>query len=127
MGSAAVTNSVKYFIKKTLLVRSLCCLHNWLIDENDIADLPPSTVKDRLSIVSRGGALIKNENSHLNWSIGGGEHFDDVSLLERRRIQRAFFVNSNSKNPREYLLLKLQILGIEERPKPMGTTSTNNS
>ena len=108
-------------------MRALCCLHNWLIDENDIADLPPSAVKDRLSMVSKGAALIENENSHVNRSIASGEHFDDVSLLERRRMQRVFFSNSNSKHPRECLLLKLQILGIEERLNPMGTASTNNS
>lgn len=78
-------------------------------------------------MISRGGALIKYEDSYLNWLVGGDEHFEDVSLLDRKRLQNTYFINPNSKHPREYLLIKLKILGTMERPKPVETTSTNNS
>ena len=126
MGNSALTDSIKYFFKKTItLVRTLCSLHNWLIDKNDIEDLLSPTVKDRLSIIARGGELINTENTYLNRSLGGGDHLDDVPCKERKRIQRVIFNTPDSHHPREYLLYKLQVLGIDERPSPMGSTTTN--
>ena len=121
-----LTDSIKYFLKKTTsLVRALYCLHNWLIDENNIEDLPSPTVKDRLSIIARGGELINTENVHLNRSLGGGDHLDDVPRKERSRMQRVIFNTPDSQHPREYLLHKLQVSGIDERSSPMGSTTTN--
>ena len=112
--------------KTTSLVRSLCLLHNWLIDEKDIENIPSSSPSDRLTIIARGGEIIESENSRLDRSLDGGDHYDDVTPTERIRIQRLLFAQPNSHHPREQMINKLKLLGIDSRPKPMGTTTTNN-
>ena len=51
--------------KTTSLVRCICCLYNWLIDQKDMANLP-STAKDRFCSLLRGGDInsdmISNED-----------------------------------------------------------------
>ena len=112
--------------KTTSLVRALACLHNWLIDEKDVECIPTSSPCDRLNLISRGGDILINENSRLDQALDGGDHYDDVSGSERLRNQRKIFMLPNSKYPREQMITKLRLLGIEGRPKPMGSTMTNN-
>ena len=114
--------------KTTSLVRALCCVHNWLIDENEVNDLPQPSVKDRLSIISRGGDIIYNEQSPLARLLGSGEHNDDCTRTDLKAKSRALFSSfPNGQHPREYLLNKLILLGITERPQPMGSTTTGNN
>ena len=106
-------------------MRALCRLHNLLINENDIENLPSPTVKGMLSIIARSGELTSTEN--VNWirSLGRGDHLDDSPRKERVRIQRVIFKTPDSQHPRKYLLHKLQVLGIDERPSPIGSITTN--
>ena len=101
-------------------------MHNWLIDEKDVEGIPTSSPCDRLNLISRGGDILINENSRLDQALDGGDHYDDVSGSERLRNQRKIFMLPNSKYPREQMITKLRLLGIEGRPKPMGSTMTNN-
>ena len=118
--------------KTTAMVRCLCCLHNWLIDKKD-TDILKSTASDRLSINNRGGRdvtrssldnVIAIEENRLDAFLDGGEHFDDTTPRHRRARQTRLFRNSLS-SPRQNLMDKLSILGINERPSPMGSTTTN--
>ena len=119
--------------KTTSLVRCICCLHNWLIDQKDTANLP-STAKDRFCSLLRGGDvnsdMISDEENErgegLNRSLDGGEHYDDVAYHQRRNLERMFNRNQNVPHPREKLMYKLAILGIVSRPQAMGTSTTNN-
>ena len=66
--------------KTTSLVRVLCCLHNFLINEKD--DKPPITsTKDRLHIIRSGGMAITENNctnvEDLVVSIGPLDRFGD--------------------------------------------------
>ena len=104
------------------MVRALCCLHNFLIDEK----APVSTSKDRFHIISIGGKPITEGNSHDVGDItGGGDHYDDSSRISREIHARTLFKQFLEK-PRENMLEKLNLLGCVSRPKPMGSTSTNN-
>ena len=120
------------------MVRALCCLHNWLIDEHDVDSrhntILPSTADDQLSVMNRGGDFsnmtdyegnLTGENTREEDMLDGGDHFDDTNWNDRRQHQTKLF-NKNSMNPREYLLYKLQLLGITNRSNPMGLTTTNN-
>ena len=127
MGNSKVSYSTKYLLGKTTsLVRALACLHNWLIDEKDVEGIPTSSPCDRLNLISRGGDILINEHSRLYQALNGGDYSDDVSSSERLRNQRKFFMLPNSNHPREQMINKLRLLVIEGRPKPMGSTTTNN-
>ena len=115
--------------KTTSLVRSLCCLHNWLIDEKH-ENLPPSTARDRFSSMMRGGdltnqSIIGNNRVRMNRSLDGGEHYDDMSYEQRRYLERRFDRDVTVPHPREVLMHRLAYLGITSRPQPMGSTTTN--
>ena len=94
-----------------------------------------STASDRCGISERGGATLSDEiiqgdelnieENRLNCSFDGGVHFDDVPYTNQYNYQRSLFRNNNI-HPRQVLMEKLNILGIEYRPKPMGSTTTQN-
>ena len=42
-------------IKTTCMVHALCCLHNWIIDQNDKTDIDRATEQDTYSIIDRRG------------------------------------------------------------------------
>ena len=108
--------------KTTALVRALCVLHNFLIDEKP----PINSIRDRMTILARGGRVFNEQNCEdVTELIGGGQHFDDTSRNGRRALEKRLFC-ANSQHPREYLISKLQVLGINARPQPMGSTTTNN-
>ena len=115
--------------KTTSLVRSLCCLHNWLIDEKH-ENLPPSTAGDRFSSMIRGGELnseilVGDDRVRMNRALDGGEHYDDVPYEERRNMERRFERDNTLPHPREELMNRLAYMGIDGRPQPMGSTTTN--
>ena len=107
------------------MVRCLCFLHNWLIDEVGGDDIPISTASDECAIVNRGGNIINAENNSVNIMTDGGDHFDDTLYNIRYNHQRHLF-RQVAYNPRQDLLDKLAVLGIKKRLAPMGSTSTNN-
>ena len=80
---------------------------------------------DRLILSSRGGEIVLDENSGLNKALDGEYHYDNCGHKERKRSQRLLFAQPNSNHPREQMIIKLKILGIDQRPKPMGSTTTN--
>ena len=81
----------------TALVRALCCLHNYLIDEKPL----PSTMKDRTSILSWGGrALHEGNENNIEELLHHGEHNDDTSRNERNNHTRRQF-NIHQINPRK--------------------------
>ena len=63
--------------------------------------------------------------SRIDHLLDGGNHFDDTTHTDRRNEQRRLFRYSGF-NPREYLFHKIEILGLTNQPKPMGSTTTNN-
>ena len=109
--------------KTTSMVRSLCCLHNWLIDEKISSNIPECTAEDALSIISRGGDLF-NKEFNLNILLGGGHHFDDNSKSLRYNKSRKF-LRSGVVHPREKLIEILNVCGVDKRPNPIGMSSTN--
>ena len=71
--------------------------------------------------------IYYNEESSLERLLGGGEHNEDFSRLNRKQISRSLFSSfPKEQHPREYLLHKLILLGITERPQPMGSTTVGN-
>ena len=120
------------------MVRALCCLHNWLIDEHDVHSIRntilPSTAIDQLSVMDRGGDFTNMTKSDGNLTgnntreeeiLDGVDHLDDTNWNDRRSRKNELF-KQNSMDLREYLLYKLQLLGITNRPNPMGSTTTHN-
>ena len=114
------------------MVRALCCLHNWLIDEHDNGKVPQSTAADRYAIMNRGGTTLNQvntnqvlciDNNRMSDALDGGEHFDDSDFAFRRNRQRVLFRQENN-SPRNYLFNKIVMLGMTNRPKPMGSTTT---
>ena len=48
-------------IKTTCMVHALCCLHNWIIDQNDKTDIDRATGQDTYFIIDRRGGKIKTQ------------------------------------------------------------------
>ena len=106
--------------RTTQLVRVLCMLHNFCIDQNEIK-VPHSTNKDILSIAFQSGD--PNVSNDLDLShIGGGHHYNDIYQYHRKILQPH---QNNSLLPRNILLHSLITKNIMSRPKPRGSTSTN--
>ena len=113
--------------KTSSLVRSLCCLHNWLIDQKH-ENLPPSNARDRFSSMMRGSDLMNtNIEERMDRMLDGGEHYDDFPHREMRNIERRFSRDPTLPHPREVLLHRLAYMGIDSRPQPMGSTTTNTN
>ena len=74
--------------KTTALVRALCCLHNYLIDEKPLV----STISDRRYIMSRGGKpLLENNSDNVEELLSVGEHSDDYDQRETYNQARRLF------------------------------------
>ena len=135
MGNSKISLSLNINLQKTTyLVRSLCSLHNWLIDKKVGSNIPTSTAKDRLATVSRGGSIINSRNETrnddlrvLNKYLGGSEHSDDTTSKDREVHRHKLFCLTNANHPRERLLAKIDLLGILQRPKAMGSTTKNKN
>ena len=84
-----------------------------------------NSVCDRVSILNRGGSVFNEENcENATEFLGSGHHSDDVTREDRRAHEKRLF-RSHPVFPREYLINWLEQLGIDNRPKPMGSTTTN--
>ena len=99
------------------LVRALCMLHNFCIDQNEIK-VPYSTNEDLLSVALQPGDPNVSNNLDLS-HIGGGHHFDDTNNRVMQPDQ------NNTLLPRNILLRSLISKEIMSRPKPRGSMSTN--
>ena len=110
--------AVNILIQRTSqLVRALCMLHNFCIDQNE-TKVPYSTSSDLLSVALESGD--PNVSNDLDLShIGGGHHFDNTNGKVMQPNQ------NNSLLPRNILLHSLISKKITSRPKPRGSTSTN--
>ena len=106
------------------MVRALSCLHNCLIDEKDDEGILEYTARDQYYIVNRGGINIYQytnienrnevENNKISVLLDGGDHFGDKNETDQYCHQKVLCRHQNT-NPRQYLLKKIQILGIENR------------
>ena len=107
-----------------------------MIDEHDDDNnsIPVSTTIDSFSIINRGGQTLTQQNldgllcvdvNKLSYVLDGGYHCDNTTTADRRSTQRRLFQRYNY-NYREYLFQTIEILGLENRLNPMGSTTTNN-
>ena len=128
--------------KTTALVRCLCILHNYCINEellkkeeqNVVPDdlVFDATIQDDARIILEGGIatsafinyseeeriidVLDGEHNMALSLLDGGHHTDDFSLNFRRDLERA--VPTLEDLPRTHMLQKLHNMGIEERPMP---------
>ena len=65
------------------MVRCLCCLHNFLINEKEEKEIRESLASDRYSIMTRGGinftatnidGVLLSDSDRLENMLHGGEH-----------------------------------------------------
>ena len=104
------------------LVRSLCILHNFCINENieegeiDISSnetndyVPQSSGTDSMNIMIAGGIGLSDRLDEL---LDGGQHFDDTTI--NYRVSRR---TNESDLPRTKMLEKVISQGYESRPNP---------
>ena len=126
----AINISIK---KTTSMVRCLCCLHNFLIDQKDGTRVPESTAEDCVAIGSRGGSTMRhldlsgklNIDDNRLFELDGCAHNDDSTYSDRYNYQRRLACTYNFMAPRDYLMNKIGVLGLTNRPQPMGSTTTN--
>lgn len=108
-------------VKTTQLVRALCILHNFCIDNKD--DTANEVfADDHFTGISSGGFAHSAPNERPHQLMDGGEHFDDVPRAERRVHERR-----GDELPRERYVAHLEAMGITKRPAPRGTTSTSQN
>ena len=132
--------------KITALVRCLCILHNFCINQRLIrsnASQQKSRRPERCDrVLSRdlshillsggfdNGAMdvsnsnFNNSNNRLDALLDGGHHFDDVPSTRIRNNMLG--VNLEDVNlPRDNMMKHLYIAGMRKRPAPKGSSSTN--
>ena len=120
--------------KLSSLVRCLCRLHNYCINERDLI-FSEVAERDAAIIGLEGGisfpsvstpnisnpALVDNRLDDL---LDGGEHFEDFLAAERRQHQR---MNIEKELPRENILKFLvETRKVNSRPMKKGSTTTNH-
>lgn len=117
----------------TSLVQALCYLYNWLIAINEDTGIiiPESIVRDRCIIIMNGGitnSQYYNTDSTMDVRdmLDRDNHFDNTSTRSCHQAKIRLFTD-HDYNPREALLHKLNMLEIEQTPKPMGTTTTTTN
>jgi len=108
--------------RATQLVRSLCILHNFCIDEKE-AEASAASSNDVLSGMLSGGFVQENARSRPEPLIDSGHHFEDVSRNDQRNIRRR--QQRAADLPRDHLLAHIVAMGITTRPAPLASTSTN--
>ncbi|KAG7353530.1 DDE superfamily endonuclease [Nitzschia inconspicua] len=105
--------------KITQLVRALCMLHNFCVDENESVACPVTSDDVYYGIVA-GGFTQEDAENRPQPLIDGGHHFNDVTRASRRRDrEQAAYLT------RDILVQHLEELGVTSRPAPRGSTSTN--
>ena len=103
-------------------------------EKND--KIPQPTACDTLHIITQGGIPLSNsdqsgkirnqiEENWLDEMIDGGQYYDDVNE-SHIRVEHYNLFEQIPYIPRDNLLAKLFVLGINERPFPMEMLSTNN-
>ena len=107
--------------KTTRLVRALCILHNFCINERESV-VPSPSQRDTANITTESGITSTTRNSRLRSVVGGGHHNNDVG--NSRRVLESY-VNNSDILPRNILLCSLIQQGITKQPKPIGSTTTN--
>lgn len=112
----------------------LLSIHNWLIDKKD-TDILLSAASNRLNITSRVGhnfsscdlsSVIVIKENRLDSFLNGDDHFDDSIAGDRFNHQKGLFGTFLSL-PRQKLMDRLNVLGINERLNHMGSTTANNT
>ena len=98
------------------LVCALCILHNFCIDEKDIT-ISSHLAKDKAYITTEFVVTRVRHRVNTNNLVGGGHHFDDINYIRDQ---------TNDNLPRSIMLAYLISKGIKSRPKPRGSSSTNN-
>lgn len=124
---------INILVKKTTsMVQALWCLHNWLIDIHDdsFIIIPETIPRDRYDIVVNGGGSLMNidicnNTVEIRKCVDMSNQFDDSTRRAQCNDAQDLIAGYNC-NSQEYLLAKLKYLGIKNRSKPMGTTTTNN-
>lgn len=61
------------------MVKSLCCLHNQLIDKKEGDDIPQFIATGNYAIVNRGERIMIDKNTRLYDIIYGGSHFHNLT------------------------------------------------
>ena len=111
---------VNISIKKTAqLVRALCRLHNFCIDNNESV-ATSATAVDSYYGLSEGGFAHNIASTRPQQLMDGGHHFDDIPRPDRRVHERR-----TGDLPREHFVKHLQAMGVQRRPAPKGSTTTN--
>ena len=131
--------------KITSLVRCLCILHNFCINERLLrvatkqkfaASLMCEAVtqNDMNNILLSGGRTnrrLDRHNDHYNnltdrpnEILDGGDHFNDVPRNRSRILPPGI---EEDCEPRSKLLEQLVMRGLVKRPRPRGSTTTNKS
>ena len=105
--------------KTASLVRALCILHNFCINQRQAVAESPSA-SDSHNNIMVGGFTQSHGTACPSPLMDGGEHYEDVPRPQRRGFEQL------TDLPRDKCTTKLANLGITQRPKPRGTTSTNN-
>ncbi len=105
--------------KTAQLTRALCMLHNFCADGNELI-ASSASASDSLATAAAGGFSHGNPESRPDPLSGSGHHWDGVSRSERREFER------HQGLPRELMVSHLEKRNQTSRPKPRGSTSTNN-
>lgn len=122
--------------KVVSLVRCLCVLHNFCIDGNE-SYASPATASDSRHGVLAGGFEHTEAESRPEQLLDGGHHMNDVGNTNARQLYRQGQQTNNYDNtteqeqqvvvlPREKMVTHLQDRGMDRRPAPIGSTTTNN-
>ena len=126
------------------LVKTLCILHNFCINErikerttetDASTDCDSVLPTDMNEIILSGGRVRESlDNTNTNYDpdihrkdelVDVGHHYDDViNYRTRQHLIEPQMLNGVAL-PRDEMIAKLQSIGYIERPKPMGSTTTN--
>lgn len=109
-----------------------------MIDEHDTDNdiIPLSTAMDSFSIMNRDGQTLTQQNmngelcvdeSRVSDVLAGGKWFDNSTTINRHSTQRRLFEKIITIFDNIYFNnSSIQVLGLKNRPKPIGSTATNN-
>ena len=126
------------------LVKCLCILHNYCIDERLLrqrmlnktdTDCAAVLTSDRNTIMLSGGTMnarldnddhnIDANNDNVRSVLEAGHHFDDCPTTRLREQLASNQMIEEGMLPRDKMLLHLQDYGLLRRPQKKGSTSTN--
>jgi len=105
--------------KTASLVRALCMLHNFCIDNNESVAIGASD-SDTLFGLSAGRFSHNVATTRPAQLTDGGDHFDGIPRADRRVHERR-----TGDLPREKCVKHLEAMGVQRWPAPRGSTTTN--